>query len=142
MSVRSGYVVIDSADPERLAAFWGSLLGVGVDAAVGDGEYLLLAPTTDGLSLTFQRVRDTKSCKNRVHLDLFAHDLDDETAEVEKLGGHWLEPGTTHELEDFRWRCMADPEATSSTSCWQWSSSERPASLQPQCRRGQRVGIT
>jgi drug/metabolite transporter (DMT)-like permease len=24
--------------------------------------------------------------------------------------GRWLEPGTTRELEGFRWRCMADPE--------------------------------
>jgi hypothetical protein len=29
---------------------------------------------------------------------------------VEALGGHWLEPGETHELEGFRWRCLADPE--------------------------------
>ena len=32
------------------------------------------------------------------------------TAEVETLGGRWLEPGSTRELEGFRWRCMADPE--------------------------------
>lgn len=37
-------------------------------------------------------------------------------AEIEKLGGRWLEPGKTRELEGFRWRCMADREATSSTS--------------------------
>ena len=24
------------------------------------------------------------------------------------LGGRWLEPGSTRELEGFRWRCMAD----------------------------------
>ncbi|MGD0935062.1 MAG: hypothetical protein ABR922_10880 [Streptosporangiaceae bacterium] len=30
--------------------------------------------------------------------------------EVERLGGRWLEPGTTRELEGFTWRCMADPE--------------------------------
>jgi len=29
---------------------------------------------------------------------------------VEGLGGHWLEPGETHELEGLRWRCLADPE--------------------------------
>lgn len=36
--------------------------------------------------------------------------LDQATAEVESLGGRWLEPGRTRELEGFVWRCMADPE--------------------------------
>ena len=45
-----------------------------------------------------------------MHLDLVVDDLDAATAEVEQLGGPWLEPGTTRELEGFRWRCMADPE--------------------------------
>ncbi len=31
-------------------------------------------------------------------------------AKVGYLGGRWLEPGNTRELEGFRWRCMADPE--------------------------------
>ena len=37
-------------------------------------------------------------------------DLDASTAEIEQLGGTWLEAGHTRELEGFRWRCMADPE--------------------------------
>ena len=37
-------------------------------------------------------------------------DLDQATAEIENLGGRWLEPGNTRELEGFQWRCMADPE--------------------------------
>ena len=36
--------------------------------------------------------------------------LDASTAEIEGLGGRWLEPGSTRELEGFRCRCMADPE--------------------------------
>jgi len=43
-------------------------------------------------------------------LDLVVDDLDDATAEIETLGGRWLEPGRTRELEGFRWRLMADPE--------------------------------
>jgi predicted enzyme related to lactoylglutathione lyase len=45
-----------------------------------------------------------------LHLDLIVADLDAATSEVEALGGRWLEPGSTRELEGFRWRCMADPE--------------------------------
>jgi len=58
----------------------------------------------------FQQVPEAKSGKNRLHLDLIVGDLDVATAEVEALGGTWLEPGTTRELEGFQWRCMADPD--------------------------------
>jgi predicted enzyme related to lactoylglutathione lyase len=55
-------------------------------------------------------VPDDKSGKNRLHLDLIVDDLDSATAEIEGLGGRWLEPGQTRELEGFRWRLMADPD--------------------------------
>jgi predicted enzyme related to lactoylglutathione lyase len=110
MPAKVGYLVIDAADPERLAPFWCGLLAVSVDATIGDGEFLVLSPAEGGLTVGFQRVPEAKGGKNRLHLDLVVDDLDEATAEVEKLGGRWLEPGTTRELEGFRWRCMADPE--------------------------------
>ena len=110
MPAKVGYLVIDAADPERLAPFWCGLLAVSVDATIGDGEFLVLSPAEDGLTVGSQRVPEAKAGKNRLHLDLVVDDLDEATAEVEKLGGRWLEPGTTRELEGFRWRCMADPE--------------------------------
>jgi len=110
MAAKVGYLVIDTVDPERLAPFWCDLLGVSVDMTIGEGEFLVLSPTEDGLTVGFQRVPEAKAGKNRLHLDLVVDDLDMATAEVEKLGGRWLEPGKTRELEGFRWRCMADPE--------------------------------
>jgi predicted enzyme related to lactoylglutathione lyase len=110
MPAKVGYLVIDAADPERLAPFWCGLLAVGVATTIGDGEFLVLSPAQDGLTVGFQRVAEPKAGKNRLHLDLVVDDLDEATAEVEKLGGRWLEPGKTRELEGFRWRCMADPE--------------------------------
>jgi predicted enzyme related to lactoylglutathione lyase len=110
MPAKVGYLVIDAADPERLASFWCGLLAVSVDATIGDGEFLVLSPAEDGLTVGFQRVPEAKAGKNRLHLDLVVDDLDEATAEVEELGGRWLEPGKTRELEGFRWRCMADPE--------------------------------
>jgi predicted enzyme related to lactoylglutathione lyase len=107
---KMGYLLIDAADPAALARFWGGLLAVPVFTELGDGQYLLLSPTEYGLVLGFQRVTDAKQGKNRMHLDLAVDDLDQATAEVERLGGRWLEPGNTRELETFRWRCMADPE--------------------------------
>jgi predicted enzyme related to lactoylglutathione lyase len=110
MPARVGYLVVDAADPERLAPFWCGLLAVSVDATIGDGEFLVLSATEDGLTVGFQRVQEAKAGKNRLHLDLVVDDLDEATAEIENLGGRWLEPGKTRELEGFRWRCMADPE--------------------------------
>jgi predicted enzyme related to lactoylglutathione lyase len=110
MPAKVGYLVIDAANPVALAGFWCSLLAVTVDTEIGDGEFLVLSPTQDGLTVGFQRVTDAKLGKNRVHLDLVVDNLDQATAEIEEAGGRWLEPGTTRELEGFLWRCMADPE--------------------------------
>jgi hypothetical protein len=41
---------------------------------------------------------------------LVVDELDAPTSQVEALGGCWSEPGKTHELEGYLWRCMADPE--------------------------------
>jgi predicted enzyme related to lactoylglutathione lyase len=109
MPAKLGYLAIDTIDPDRLAQFWCGLLGVHVDTTIGDGAFLILSQTEKGLTVGFQRVPEAKTGKNRVHLDLVVEDLDVAAAEVEQLGGRWLEPGTTRELEGFRWRCMADP---------------------------------
>ena len=115
MPARVGYLVFDAADPQSLASFWCGLLDVQVDMTIGDGEVLVLSATTDGLTVGFQQVGDTKVARNRLHLDLLVEHLDAATAEVERLRGHWLEPGNTHELAGFRWRCRTR-RATSSTS--------------------------
>jgi predicted enzyme related to lactoylglutathione lyase len=110
MPASVGYLVVDAVDPERLARFWCELLDVGVETTIGDGQFVVLSATKAGLTVGFQRVGEGKAGKNRLHLDLMVEDLDQATAEVETLGGRWLEPGSTRELEGFQWRCMADPE--------------------------------
>jgi predicted enzyme related to lactoylglutathione lyase len=110
MPASVGYLVIDSTDPQRLAPFWCGLLNVQVDTTIGDGQFVVLSRTEDGLTVGFQQVPEGKSGKNRLHLDLIVDDLDAATAEIEALGGRWLEPGTVRELEGFQWRQMADPD--------------------------------
>lgn len=110
MPARVGYSAIDTVDPNGLAPLWSGLLGVHVDTTIGDGEFHIQSPTEDGLTVGMQQVPEEQSGKYRVHLDLVVDDLDAATTEVEQLGGRWLEPGTTRELEGFRWRCMAHPE--------------------------------
>jgi predicted enzyme related to lactoylglutathione lyase len=110
MPASVGYLVIDTADPQRLAPFWCALLEVSVAEMIGDGQFVVLSRAQDGLTVGFQQVPDVKTGKNRLHLDLIVDDLDIATAEIEALGGRWLEPGRTRELEGFRWRLMADPD--------------------------------
>ena len=110
MPASVGYLVIDSQNPARVTPFWCDLLGGEVETTIGDGQFVVLTAAKDGLTLGFQRVSETKSSKNRLHLDLIVTDLDESTAEIEALGGRWIEPGNTRELEGFKWRCMADPE--------------------------------
>lgn len=106
------YIVVDSQDPEGIVPFWCELLGVHVRATYEDGKHTLLdpAPSLGGLMLGFQRVPEPKTGKNRVHWDVLVDDLEAGTARVEELGGRWRETGTTHGIEGWLWRVMADPQ--------------------------------
>ena len=104
------YIVLDTQDPEPLVDFYCKLQGIEVLLTLRDGQWTALTANREGLMLVLQQVPEAKSGKNRAHFDVVVDDLDDATARVEELGGRWIEPGKTHELEGFSWRCMADPE--------------------------------
>ena len=99
-------VLIDCADPERLAEFWCAVLGWQVidrdeqDVEIGDGGA--------GPTILFEVVPEAKTMKNRLHLDLRALD-GDQAAEVERLialGARRVDIGQG----DVRWVVLADPE--------------------------------
>jgi predicted enzyme related to lactoylglutathione lyase len=104
------YIILDTCQPERLTEFWCAIQDVEVLLSYDDGRYTALGANREGLMLVLQRVPEAKEGKNRAHFDVVVEDLDASTARVEELGGRWLEPGKTHGLEGFSWRCMADPE--------------------------------
>ena len=104
------YIVLDSQDPPPLADFYCQMQDVEVLLSYDDGRYHALAPNREGLIIVLQRVPEPKEGKNRAHFDVVVDELEGPTRQVLDLGGSWLEPDTTHELEGFRWRCMADPE--------------------------------
>ena len=108
---RLGWIQVDCSDPERVAAFWSEVLGVEVGEALEDPiQYLPLDPASpDGPRVTFQRVPEGKSVKNRLHFDVTVDDLDAATARVEALGGRRL-AGPDFLEDGFGWRVMADPE--------------------------------
>jgi len=107
------YINMDTQDPESITPFWCEVMGVKVRTVRDDGRYVVLDPNRDGLMVVLQRVPEPKVGKNRTHFDVLVDDLDEATAEVERLGGRRLETESdrdTFELDGHTWRCMADPE--------------------------------
>ena len=93
MPASVGYLVIDTTDPARLTPFWCRLLDVEIETMFGDGLFVVLAPTKDGITMAFQLVPEAKTGKNRLHLDLIVEDLLAATAEIESLGGSLARAG-------------------------------------------------
>ena len=96
---RVSFLTIDANDPARLAAFWGEVLGTRVEETSDEGRFVFLS---------FQRVPEQKSVKNRVHLDIRVDDLGTATDVVLALDGTW--DGNEWALDDARWRTLRDPE--------------------------------
>jgi len=105
---RFHWIVIDSVKPSRIAPFWCALLGV-QERGWFTQDYLLLSDG-DGVApkIAFQRVPESKSVKNRLHVDVGVADLDEAVARVIELGGSVV--SEERELQGARWRVMADPE--------------------------------
>ncbi|MFH8611533.1 VOC family protein [Streptomyces sp. NPDC018029] len=95
-------LIIDAADPERLAAFWSELLDRPVVGRTGPYVWLR---RENGLGVGIQRSDDPKPGKNRLHFDLSSPDPAAEQRRVEALGGRRLE-----EYADGGFLVMADPE--------------------------------
>ncbi|MBI4933548.1 MAG: VOC family protein [Actinobacteria bacterium] len=98
-------VVIDCHDPMVLAEFWQHLLGGYVVRQ--SHEWVALEPPT-GLTVSFQLVPETKTVKNRVHLDIDVADLDVAVKAAEAVGATRLGDVVYDELGGFQ--VMADPE--------------------------------
>jgi catechol 2,3-dioxygenase-like lactoylglutathione lyase family enzyme len=106
MSLGIGMVTIDCADPQRLAAFWSAALGVPVQADYAD-FVLLERPAEGGPVLGLQRVPETRSGKNRVHVDLSGGSRATEVPRLVGLGAAVL---AEHEMPGLAWTVLADPE--------------------------------
>jgi predicted enzyme related to lactoylglutathione lyase len=96
-------IVVDCTDPERLADFWSALL----QRPIGGrrGPYVWLTRSTGGMGLGFQRVHESKQCKNRVHIDISGSEVAEIKRQVEALGGVRVTG-----YEDGGFLVMADPE--------------------------------
>ena len=103
-------VTIDCHDPERLAAFWASILGAVEEWRGADPvQYIDLEATDGSAVLRFQRVPEPKTVKDRIHLDLRVDDIEEACRRVIELGGVRVEQGDFRE-HDVVFRVMLDPE--------------------------------
>jgi catechol-2,3-dioxygenase len=100
-------VIVDAADPSRLAGFWAEVLGWQVldedDEAVEIGAADGAKPT-----IVFVPVDDPKAGKNRVHLDVNPTGCDqaEELARLLALGAVEADIGQGKQT----WVVLADPE--------------------------------
>ncbi len=98
-------LVIDSHDPHAQARFWSAVLDQPI-LYEADGEVIVGASKHAYPGLCFVVVPETKTIKNRLHIDL---DPDDQAAEVERLLALGARPADVGQ-GDVPWVVLADPE--------------------------------
>jgi len=115
MTVAHLGLVLDCADPERLAAFWAPALGyVSLGSA---GNYVALFPDGEpGPKLLLQRVEEPKAVKNRMHVDIEVADIEAEADRLEGLGATRVSRGPCRE-HGSTWILMSDPEGNEFCVC-------------------------
>ncbi|REE98526.1 VOC family protein [Thermomonospora umbrina] len=99
------WLVVDCADPRRLAEFWARVLEFKI-LDEDDESVALGLDTSTFPKILFLRVPEPKTVKNRLHMDLSP---DDQAAEVERilaLGARRADIGQGEES----WVVLADPE--------------------------------
>jgi predicted enzyme related to lactoylglutathione lyase len=101
-------LVLDCAEPERLATFWRQALDY--REYYTDAHLVVLVPM-EGMAapLLLQGVPEPKAGKNRMHLDIVADDIDAEVHRLQGLGAHRIDD----DVQSFggtRWVRMSDPE--------------------------------
>ncbi|WP_127479235.1 VOC family protein [Nocardioides pantholopis] len=96
-------IAVDCADPERLATWWGDVLGAPVRPEPhGEGYAVADIPGAPFDSLVFAAVPERKAVKNRIHWDV-------DTASVDLLvgaGARMVRPPDP----EISWSVLADPE--------------------------------
>jgi len=102
-------VAFDCADAAALARFWADVLGRQV-AEDSTSEHAVLLAGDGGASgppITFHKVPEPKTVKNRLHLDLISDTFEAETERLLSLGARRLRD---LQADKARWTTFADIE--------------------------------
>ncbi|MFI8348192.1 VOC family protein [Streptomyces sp. NPDC085596] len=113
MACRISELVIDVADPERLAAFWSDVLGY-VELGREDDGSIEIGPPGAGFggpqpTLVLSPTTDPRPAKLRLHIDVNATDRDQD-AELERLLALGARPVDIGQTGAETWHVLADPE--------------------------------
>jgi len=113
MACRITELVIDAADPDRLAAFWSSVLGY-VELGREDDGSIEIGPPDVGFgglqpTLVLSPSNDPRAGKLRLHIDVNATDRDQD-AELERLLALGARGADVGQVGTERWHVLADPE--------------------------------
>lgn len=116
MAAKFTELAIDCADPAGLARFWCSVLDYEVRDEDEEEGVVTIGPPVAGADrpgpvppvLTFARVPEDKSVKNRLHIDVSPSDReqDDEVRRLLGLGARRADVGQG----DASWVVLTDPE--------------------------------
>jgi Glyoxalase-like domain len=105
-SARIATMMVNAVDAERLAQFWASLLGTVVSSRIE--QFVWLQPASPGApQLAFQQVEEPTEGRRRLHLDIHGSDPAALRAHAKSLGARFVEG---HDIGDFHWDVMQDPE--------------------------------
>jgi predicted enzyme related to lactoylglutathione lyase len=101
-------LVLDCAEPKRLAKFWREALDY--RDYYTDANLAVLVPK-EGIAspLLLQGVPEPKTVKNRMHLDIVVNDIEAEIHRLQALGAHRIDDGF-QSFGGTRWVRMSDPE--------------------------------
>jgi Glyoxalase-like domain len=113
MPTRLVHLVIDAADPARLARFWAAALGWEFGTVAGEEIDVWPVgyryPGPGALPLVFVPVPEPKTVKNRIHLDLASQSPEHQAALVARLVVLGAEPADVGQRK-VPWQVLADPE--------------------------------
>ncbi|MFE0107042.1 VOC family protein [Streptomyces sp. NPDC059009] len=113
MACRISELILDCADPERLAAFWSDVLGYVELGREDDGSIEIGPPDrgSGGLqpTLVLSHSDDPRPGKLPLHIDVNPTDRDQD-AELERLLALGARPADVGQTGDESWHVLADPE--------------------------------
>ncbi|MDQ1012245.1 catechol 2,3-dioxygenase-like lactoylglutathione lyase family enzyme [Streptomyces sp. V4I23] len=105
MRARIDEIVFDCHAPARLVRFWAALLG---GEPVDRSEDWSYVDPPEFARVAFQLVPEGKTAKNRLHLDLYAGDVDAAADEAVRLGAERV--GAVVPDVHGRFQVLRDPE--------------------------------
>jgi predicted enzyme related to lactoylglutathione lyase len=105
MPSRWEQIVVDSEDPARLARWWAEALGYQIVHEEPDEIEIRRGPE-EMPGLLFTPVPDSKTVKNRLHIDLRPDDQESEVERLVDMGARPVDIGQ----HDVGWVVLADPE--------------------------------